>query len=256
MRVDDTCRCRCLVIGSGIAGLQFALLAAAEGLVRIVTKKNSQESNTNYAQGGIAAVLSPVDRFDLHVADTLTAGDGLCHEDVVRRMVEAGPRMIERLVAEGARFQGADDDPVGFNLGREGGHSQRRILHSKDLTGHMLESTLLARCQEHDQVEIEEDHIAVDLIRGHEIGLDGARAGRVVGCWVIDGRTQVRRPYLADVVVLATGGCGKVYSYTSNPTSRPATAWPWPTGPGHASATSSSSSSIPPASTTRRPRAS
>lgn len=221
MRVEDSCRSRCLIIGSGIAGLQFALLAAADGPVRIVTKKNSQESNTNYAQGGIAAVLSPLDHFDLHVQDTLAAGDGLCREDAVRRMVEAGPRLIERLLAEGADFQRARDDAgepaSSFSLGREGGHSRRRILHSQDLTGRMLESTLLERCRENEQVAIDEDHMGVDLILGGDVGLAGEDARRVVGCWVLDGRTLVRRPYLADVVVLATGGCGKVYSYTSNP---------------------------------------
>ena len=218
MRVEDPIVSRCLVVGSGIAGLQFALLAAPDGPVRIVTKKDSQESSTNYAQGGIAAVLSPLDDFDIHIQDTILAGDGLCHEDVVRRMVQAGPRLIERLLAAGADFQrdGRQEDAP-FNLGREGGHSRRRILHSKDLTGHMLESTLLARCQDEPAISIDEDHLGVDLIRGHDLGLGGDRADRVVGCWVLDRRTQARRPYLADVVVLATGGCGKVYSYTSNP---------------------------------------
>jgi L-aspartate oxidase len=218
MHVVDPCVSRCLVIGTGIAGLQFALLAAADGAVRIITKKNSQESNTNYAQGGIAAVLSPLDDFELHVEDTMAAGDGLCHEDVVRRMVEAGPRLIERLLTEGASFQRegeAADAP--FNLGREGGHSRRRILHSQDLTGRMLESTLLDRCCEHPAITIDEDHLGVDLIRGADLDLPGVPAERVVGCWALDRRTQTRRPYLADVVVLATGGCGKVYSYTSNP---------------------------------------
>jgi len=218
MRVEDPVRSRCLVVGSGIAGLQFALLAAEAGPVAIITKKNSQESNTNYAQGGIAAVLSPLDDFDLHVRDTLAAGDGLCHEEVVRRMVEAGPRLIERLLALGARFQRDGDAPdAPFNLGREGGHSQRRILHARDLTGRMLESTLLARCREHPRVAIAEDHLGVELILGESIGLRGDAAARVVGCWVLDHQTLARRPYLADVVVLATGGCGKVYSYTSNP---------------------------------------
>jgi L-aspartate oxidase len=216
MRLEDPCRFRCLVVGSGIAGLQFALLAAADGPVRIVTKKDSKESNTNYAQGGIAAVLSPLDDFDTHVQDTVVAGDGLCHVDVVRRMVEAGPRLIERLLSQGADFQ-REGDGDGFNLGREGGHSRRRILHSKDLTGRMLEATLLTRCQEHPAITIDEDHIGVDLIRGGDVGLEGAAAGRVVGCWVLDSHTNAHRPYLADAVVLATGGCGKVYSYTSNP---------------------------------------
>lgn len=214
----DPQRSRCLVVGSGIAGLQFALLAAADGDVRVITKKDSQESNTNYAQGGIAAVLSPLDHFDLHVQDTLTAGDGLCREGIVRRMVEAGPRLIRRLLDAGAEFQRAqEDDGAAFDLGREGGHSRRRILHSKDLTGRMLESTLLERCREHAAIAIDEDHLAVDLILGRELGLTGEAATRVVGCWTLDRRHESRRAYLADVVVLATGGCGKVYCYTSNP---------------------------------------
>jgi L-aspartate oxidase len=218
MRVEDPFRSRCLVVGSGIAGLQFALLMADQGTVDLITKKNSQESATNYAQGGIAAVLSPLDDFDSHVRDTLQAGDGLCHEEVVRRMVEAGPRLIERLLGLGARFERDGDGPrAPFDLGREGGHSQRRILHAKDLTGHMLESTLLARCREHPRVRIAEDHLGVDLIRGADVGLGSDQAARVVGCWVLDRRTQARQAHLADVVVIATGGCGKVYSYTSNP---------------------------------------
>lgn len=218
MPSSDPCGSRCLVIGSGIAGLQFALLTADAGSVRIITKKDSQESNTNYAQGGIAAVLSPLDNFELHVADTLKAGDGLCREDIVRRMVEAGPRLIERLLAAGANFQREEpSDGAAFNLGREGGHSRRRVLHSRDLTGRMLETTLLERCREHPAIAIEEDCLAVDLILGRDGGLTGSDADRVVGCWALDRRTLVCRPYLADVVVLATGGCGKVYCYTSNP---------------------------------------
>ncbi|MDY0108896.1 MAG: L-aspartate oxidase [Candidatus Krumholzibacteria bacterium] len=219
MYLADPRSSRCLVIGSGLAGLQFALLAAGDGHdVCVVTKKDSQESNSNYAQGGIAAVLSPLDHFDLHVRDTLAAGDGLGREDVVRRMVEAGPRLIQRLLAAGARFQPAEAAAdVPFDLGREGGHSCRRILHAKDLTGHMLETTLLERCGEHAAITIDEDHLAVDLILGGELGLTGDAARRVVGCWTLDRRTQSHRAFLADIVVLATGGCGKVYRYTSNP---------------------------------------
>ena len=126
---------RCLVIGSGIAGLQFALLAAAGGTVRIVTKKESRESNTNYAQGGIAAAVSPLDEFDLHVRDTLGAGDGLCNEDVVRRMVERGPALIERLLAYGVDFSRDEEgDASGFALGREGGHPGANVPASPSPT--------------------------------------------------------------------------------------------------------------------------
>lgn len=217
-RSDDPCTCRYLVIGTGIAGLQFALLAARRGEVRIVTKKSSQESNTNYAQGGIAAVLSPLDDFELHVRDTLVAGDGLCREDVVRRMVEAAPRLIERLLAQGAEFSREGDAPQApFALGQEGGHSRRRILHAHDLTGRMLEASLLRACRAEPRITIEENHLAVELIRAGDLRGSDLEPQRVVGCWVLDRRTQTRRPYLADAVVIATGGCGKVYSYTSNP---------------------------------------
>ncbi|MFO7607813.1 MAG: L-aspartate oxidase [Candidatus Krumholzibacteriia bacterium] len=216
--VADPIRSRCLVIGSGIAGLQFALLAAARGTVRIVTKKESSESNTNYAQGGIAAAVSPLDDFDLHVRDTLDAGDGLCDEAVVRRMVEQGPALIERLLGYGVDFSREDDgDGSGFALGREGGHSRRRVLHCRDLTGREIESRLLASCLAHPAVTIEEDHMGLDLLRGADVGLGGDAAARVVGAVVLDRHTSVRRVYLADAVVLATGGCGKVYRYTSNP---------------------------------------
>ncbi len=183
-----------------------------------MTKKSSQESNTNYAQGGIAAVLSPLDDFELHVQDTLVAGDGLCHAEVVRLMVEAAPRLIARLLGYGVQFtrDGAGPDAP-FALGREGGHSRRRILHAKDLTGRELESRLLAACRDHPRIALEENHLGMDLIKGRNLGYADSAADRVVGCWVLDRQRLLPRPYLADTVVLATGGCGKVYSYTSNP---------------------------------------
>jgi L-aspartate oxidase len=207
-----------LVIGTGIAGLQFALLVADHGTVRLVTKKASHESNTNYAQGGIAAVLSPLDDFELHVQDTLKAGDGLCREQTVRQMVEAAPHLIERLLEYGVKFSREGSGPdAPFALGREGGHSRRRIVHAKDLTGRELESCLLAACHSHPNITVDENHLGMDLIKGQELGYEDQEGTRVVGCWVLD-RDRLRpRPYLADVVVLATGGCGKVYSYTSNP---------------------------------------
>lgn len=124
-----------LVLGSGIAGLSFALEVAGQGTVAVVTKKDRGESNTNYAQGGIASVLSPEDSFEAHVRDTLTAGAGLCHADVVERVVREGPAAIERLVRWGVRFSPSGVPGVPFDLGREGGHSQRRIVHATDMTG-------------------------------------------------------------------------------------------------------------------------
>ncbi len=207
---------RHLVIGSGIAGLQFALLAAERGEVRVVTKKESFESNTNYAQGGIAAVLSPLDDFELHVQDTLVAGDGLCDETVVRDMVSAAPRLIDRLLEYGVDFtrtEGGDS----YELGREGGHSRNRIVHAADLTGRELEKCLLAACRNHPRIELDENHVGLDLIRGEELTGVELPADRVAGCWVLDSQTLTTTPYLADVITLATGGCGKVYAYTSNP---------------------------------------
>ena len=216
--IGDVVVSRCLVIGTGIAGLQFALHAAANGTVRVVTKKERHESNTNYAQGGIAAAVSPLDDFETHVQDTLLAGDGLCNETVVRRMVEAGPELIDRLLSYGVQFSregtGAD---AGFALGREGGHSRRRVLHCRDLTGREIESRLLDACAKHPNITLDEDHMGLELLKGDV--LDGADDlhDRVVGCLVLDRRTMDRQAYFADAVVLATGGCGKVYQYTSNP---------------------------------------
>ena len=215
--VSDPVTSRCLVIGTGIAGLQFALLAAENGPVRVVTKKESRESNTNYAQGGIAAAVSPLDDFDTHVHDTLTAGDGLCDEDVVRRMVEAGPELIDRLLSYGVPFSRGEEGEEGFALGREGGHTRRRVLHCKDLTGREIESRLLAACAAHPNIVLRRGPHGVGPDPGRRDGLGGEPGERIVGCLVLDRRTFERRPYLADAVVLATGGCGKVYSYTSNP---------------------------------------
>ncbi len=216
--IGDTVRSRCLVVGSGIAGLQFALLAAEQGTVRVVTKKESRESNSNYAQGGIAAAVSPLDDFQHHIQDTLTAGDGLCNEETVTRMVEAGPRLIERLLAVGVEFSASRaEDGERFALGREGGHSRRRVLHCKDQTGRKIEKRLLEACLKHPNIQVDENHMGLDLLTGRQAGLDGDLAARVVGCVVVDRQTHSRRAYLADAVVLATGGCGKVYSYTSNP---------------------------------------
>lgn len=208
---------RFLVVGSGIAGLQFALQAAAAGSVQVVTKKESRESNTNYAQGGIAAVVSPLDDFASHIRDTIEAGAGLCREDVVRQMVEAGPDLVERLVGYGVHFSRESGDDAAFSLGREGGHSHRRVLHCKDLTGREIEASLLAACHADPRITIEENHIGIDLLLGRDAGLTGEDARRVIGCVVQDRLHGSRRVYVADAVVLATGGSGKVYSYTSNP---------------------------------------
>jgi L-aspartate oxidase len=208
-----------LVLGTGIAGLSFALKAASLGRVAMVTKKARAESNTNYAQGGIAAVLGRDDTFELHVADTLASGAGLCHEEVVRLVVEEGPARIRELIEYGMRFTQRPESPAGekpgFDLGREGGHSRRRIVHAQDMTGREAERVLLEAASANGAIDILEDHIAVDLITTAKLGRPGPN--RCVGAYVLNRRTGEVETYGARVTMLATGGCGKVYLYTTNP---------------------------------------
>jgi L-aspartate oxidase len=197
-----------LVIGSGAAGLFFALKAAEYAEVRVLTKKQAEQSNTRYAQGGIASVMDSVrDSFDLHIKDTIEAGGGLCDPGAVEVMVREGPDRIEELIELGVRFS-RDDSSGDLRLGREGGHTAPRIVHYGDLTGRELEETLLRACASNPRIELEEDRLAVDLV------LDGGR--RVRGCHTIGADGKVRT-YLASSTVLATGGAGKIYLYTSNP---------------------------------------
>src|SRR5437870_2792456 len=244
-----------LILGSGIAGLTFALKVASHGRVAIITKKNRAESNTNYAQGGIAAVTSKEDSFELHVRDTLQAGAGLCKEEVVRTIVQEGPQRIAELIELGMKFSEREGPgPNGareLDLGREGGHSKRRILHAKDVTGREIERALLSAIAQRPNIEIFENHIAIDLIttqkleqggtgvppvqsvaanvRNPDAGSASVVAGkkeqagspryvnRCVGVYVLDRRTGQVETFSAHSVLLATGGCGKVYLYTTNP---------------------------------------
>ena len=206
--------CDFLVLGSGIAGLSFALRAAEHGSVVIVTKKSSVESATNYAQGGIAAVVADEDSFESHVKDTLRAGAGLCHERVVRFVVEEGPQAIESLIKLGVHFD-ARTNGSGFDLGREGGHSRRRVLHAEDFTGQEIEGALVARCREHPRVEIVTNAMAVEQVTSGNLGLAGP--SRIVGAYVLDEESGEVSAFRAPLALLATGGCGKVYLYTSNP---------------------------------------
>ena len=203
-----------LVLGSGIAGLTFALKVAGQGRVAILTKKRRADSNTNWAQGGIAGVWSRDDSFELHVRDTLEAGAGLCRETAVRTIVEEGPARIAELIALGTEFSPAADG-IGPDLTREGGHSARRILHAKDATGAEIERALLAAIAAHPNITVLENHFAIDLITTAKLGLLGR--DRVVGVYVLNQPTAQVDVFAAPVVVLATGGCGKVYLYTTNP---------------------------------------
>ncbi len=208
-----------LILGSGIAGLSYALKVAPHGRVAIVTKKNRAESNTNYAQGGIASVTSKEDSFELHVRDTLEAGAGLCKETVVRIIVEEGPARIQELIELGMKFSEreapSEDGGKELDLGREGGHSKRRILHAKDVTGREIERALLTAIARQPNIEIFENHIAIDLITSQKLGYVGEN--RCHGAYVFDKNGNRVFGFIAPVTLLATGGCGKVYLYTTNP---------------------------------------
>ncbi len=207
-----------LVIGSGISGLSFALKVARLGSVTLITKKARVDTATNLAQGGIAAVLSDEDSFDLHVRDTLISGAGLCHEDVVRMVVENGPARVRELMELGVQFMTDEKDPLHLDLGREGGHSARRIAHAYDLTGHEIEHGLLRAVAANPAIEVLEDHLAVDLLIGSRAGLavPPENGDRCLGAYVL-GPDNAISTYLAKVTVLCSGGTGKVYLYTTNP---------------------------------------
>lgn len=217
----DTMTFDTLVIGSGIAGLTFALNIAAHRKVAVVTKKESVETSTNYAQGGIASVLSPDDSFDLHFQDTLRSGDGLCHADVVEMVVKRGPDRIKELAEMGVRFQLSQRQTATFDLAREGGHSRSRIVHAQDMTGREVERVLVAMAEQHPNVSIFENHIAIDLIIECHLLKRGLlttqRQERCWGAYVLDIEGNRILTFLAKDTLLCTGGAGKVYVYTSNP---------------------------------------
>ena len=205
-----------VVIGSGIAGLSFALKAAKHGSVAVITKRKGSDTNTAWAQGGIACVTSDEDSFELHVRDTLEAGAGLCDEAVVRAIVTEGPERIRELAEFGLQF---DEREIHghreLDLGKEGGHSKRRVLHVQDVTGREIEETLLRELGRQPHVQLLENHMAVDLITAAKLGF--ATADRCLGVYVLDEKTGQVETIRSDRIVLATGGCGKVYLYTTNP---------------------------------------
>jgi L-aspartate oxidase len=214
--LPDPHRFDVLVLGSGIAGLFYALRMADRAEVGIVTKKRAADSATNWAQGGIAAVQDPADSFEAHAQDTLEAGAGLCDPLVVQRVVERGPAMIDALLKLGADFDPARPDATApFDLGREGGHSHRRILHHRDATGQEIERVLLARARAHPNISLFENHCGVDLLTSDRAGLPGPR--RVIGAYVLDAERGCVERFQSRITLLATGGAGKVYLYTSNP---------------------------------------
>jgi len=201
-----------LVIGSGIAGLFFAQKVVAEApgsRVAVITKKGEAESNTNYAQGGIATVTSGLDSFDSHVDDTLKSGAGLCKKKVVEEIVRRGPEVIGRLAEIGVRFSKEHGD---FDLGREGGHSVKRVVHAGDLTGREIERALINACRKNKNIDIYRDTIALDLIIYNYHGV--RRCG---GVYTFSQHKRVFRSFYAPVTMLATGGIGQIYYNTTNP---------------------------------------
>jgi L-aspartate oxidase len=200
-----------VVIGSGIAGLSFALKVAKYGTVALITKKSRPDSSTNWAQGGIAAVFGADDSPALHMEDTLVAGAGLCHPDAVEVLVREGPERVRELMELGVRFTREHGD---LSLGLEGGHSRRRIVRADDLTGREIERALLAAAAETGNVRVFENHQAVDLLTATDPGTLGDRC---CGVLVLDTETGELEPFLARAVMLATGGCGQVYRHTTNP---------------------------------------
>ncbi len=207
-----------LIIGSGIAGLSFALKVAEKSSVFVVTKSKLADTATAYAQGGIAAVTYQPDSFEKHVADTLNAGSYLNHKETVKIVVEEGPSRVKELIRWGASF-----DKTGkgtFNLHREGGHSENRVLHHKDNTGEEIQKTLIKQVKQHPNIQVFEDHFAIDLITEHHMGELVRRNTPNIECYgayVFDKNKKQIFTVLAKATLLATGGCGNVYLNTTNP---------------------------------------
>ncbi|MBW2631358.1 MAG: L-aspartate oxidase [Deltaproteobacteria bacterium] len=207
-----------LVLGSGIAGLSFAIKAAELGSVAVVTKKEEVESNTNYAQGGIAAVTDDDDNFESHINDTLKSGAGLCREDVVNFVITEGPERIRELIEWGVHFTKTKDSKSGaYDLGREGGHSRRRVLHAEDITGREVERALVEKAASKKNITIYENFFSIDLICRSKLAVHKEEENRCLGAYAFDVDKNVVHTFRAKFVMLATGGSGKVYLITTNP---------------------------------------
>jgi L-aspartate oxidase len=207
-----------LVIGSGIAGLTFALKVAKFGKVCIVTKSKMDDTATSWAQGGIAAVMYTPDSFEKHIHDTIIAGDGLCREEVVRFTIQESTERIKELVKWGTKF---DKTKSGrYDLAKEGGHSEYRVLHHKDSTGREIENTLLDQAIKHPNIEILEDFFTIDIITQHHLGQEINRRSEGITCfgaYILNPRTHLVETILSKVTLVATGGAGNVYNNTTNP---------------------------------------
>ncbi len=204
-----------LIIGSGIAGLMYALKVSSLGRIAIITKKNRMDTSTNYAQGGIASVMSNSDSFESHIDDTLRVGCGLCNENVVRQVVESGPRYINELISLGVDFSKQRGI---FELGREGGHTHKRVVHSADHTGRNIENALLTSLAQRENIDLFENHTAIDIITQHHIGRPLPKNGpSCYGVYVYDNRADTVHVFSSRLTMLATGGAGYIYQHTTNP---------------------------------------
>ncbi len=203
-----------VIIGSGLAGMTLALNLAEQKRVAIVTKRELLDGASNWAQGGIAAVLASDDTIEEHIRDTQIAGAGLCDEDATRFVVENSRASIEWLIRQGVPFTKDADSNLGYHLTREGGHSHRRIIHAADATGNAVQLTLAEKVRSHANITLLENHIAIDLITGNKLGLETQAC---FGVYVLDNDTGKVQTFSAQHTVLASGGAGKVYLYTTNP---------------------------------------
>tara|TARA_R110001583_G_scaffold8413_8_gene40229 strand:- start:2133 stop:3716 length:1584 start_codon:yes stop_codon:yes gene_type:complete len=211
-----------LVIGSGIAGLSFALKTALnfkDAAVTIITKNEKNECNTKYAQGGISTVWDKtVDSFEQHIEDTLFAGDGICDKDIVKMVVEEAPDRLQELISWGTAFDKTTNG--NYSLGREGGHSQDRILHHKDITGAEIERALIEQVEKTDNITFLTYHYAIDLITEHQVKKQQTKRKEKITCYgayVLDEKKSIVKTFSAKVTMLATGGNGQVYNTTTNP---------------------------------------
>ena len=211
---SDVLRFDTLIIGSGLAGISLALKLADHQKVCLVTKKALLDGASSWAQGGIAAVQSPDDSMEEHVRDTLTAGAGLCDPATTRFVVERGPESIKWLIEQGVPFTREEQASTGYHLTREGGHSRRRIIHAADATGKAVQQTLSDKLRAHPNVTVLEQHMAIDLITGKQTGTQGKQC---YGAYVLDTTRETVLTIAASNTILATGGAGKVYLYTTNP---------------------------------------
>ncbi|MBR3520440.1 MAG: L-aspartate oxidase [Paludibacteraceae bacterium] len=207
-----------LVIGSGIAGMSFALKVAHKGKVAILCKTEMEEANTHYAQGGVASVTKPTDEFEHHVIDTLIAGDGICDEAVVRKVVEGAPEQIKQLVSWGVDFD--KNEKGDYDLHKEGGHSDFRILHHKDNTGEEIQKSLIKAVKNHPNIDVYDQHFAIEIITQHHLGQLVKHTTPNIECYgayVLDIRTNHVHTFLSKITMMATGGIGNIYQTTTNP---------------------------------------